>query len=301
MRIVEIRTQPETLGLREAWDALLARSGAGSIFLTWDWFQAWWSSYATPDVRLRLLLVYGDAHSLCAIAPLREESARRQGQTRRAIRFAVDGSNDSEYLDFIVAPECEREARVELAKWLEAECRRGAVCLLNELPAASPTLPALRTLGQSHGRVWIEKQVPCAATALPATFETYVASLKPRFRTKVRSTLKALEGQPGFAFGFCGDQAALDTMLPCLFDLHTRRWATEGKTGVFRWDRKLAFYANLSRRLLERGWLRFSWLTWRDTVIACQYGFLYGGVYYHLQEGYEPACEHLNAGIGLRA
>src|SRR5262249_8332981 len=61
------------------------------------------------------------------------------------------------------------------------------------------------------------------------------------------------------------------------------------------------FYARLSARLLERGWLRFSWLEWNGTVLACQFGFVYQGVYSQLQEGYEPASEHWNAGIGLRA
>jgi len=160
MRIVEIRTQPETPGLREAWDALLARSaaGTGSIFLTWDWFQAWWSSYAEPDFQLRLLLVYDEAGGLCAIAPLREETVGRHGQSRRVIRFAVDCSNDSEYLDFIVAADHEGGARAALAGWLEAECRRGAVHLLNELPAASPTLGVLRSLGEAARLAVVEAE-----------------------------------------------------------------------------------------------------------------------------------------------
>ena len=299
MRIVELRTQPETAGLRESWDRLAAHSG--SVFLTWDWFQVWWSSYGQPACQLRVLLVYDDAGLLRAIAPLREQAERRSGQTRRTIRFAVDGSNDSEYLDFLVAPEDEPATRAALAQWVETECRRGAVLLLNEIPAASPTLTALRAQGESAQHIWLEKQIPCATAALPATFDAYVALLKPRFRTKVRSTLKAIEARQEFQFGFCRSQAELNEILPCLFDLHARRWATEGKPGVFGWDAKRRFYADLSRRLFERGWLTVSWLRWNGTVIACQYGFTYGGVYFHLQEGYEPACEHLNPGIALRA
>ena len=36
-------------------------------------------------------------------------------------------------------------------------------------------------------------------------------------------------------------------------------------------------------------------------MLACQYGFLSGNSYLHLQEGYEPASEHWNVGIALRA
>ena len=38
----------------------------------------------------------------------------------------------------------------------------------------------------------------------------------------------------------------MDRLLPVLFDLHTRRWAEEGKPGVFGWDRKREFYSGLS-------------------------------------------------------
>jgi CelD/BcsL family acetyltransferase involved in cellulose biosynthesis len=78
----------------------------------------------------------------------------------------------------------------------------------------------------------------------------------------------------------------LERLLPILFDLHTRRWAEEGKPGVFGWDKKRDFYFHLSRLLLERGWLRFSWFEWKGQVLACQYGFVYGATYYQLQEGY---------------
>src|SRR4029077_5514069 len=45
----------------------------------------------------------------------------------------------------------------------------------------------------------------------------------------------------------------------------------------------------------------FSWLEWKGQILACQYGFEYGDRYFQLQEGYDPDCEHLNVGIGLRA
>ena len=64
---------------------------------------------------------------------------------------------------------------------------------------------------------------------------------------------------------------------------------------------KREFYSALSPRMLERGWLRFSWLEWNGRILACQYGFAYRETYFLLQEGYEPASEHWNLGIGLRA
>jgi peptidoglycan/xylan/chitin deacetylase (PgdA/CDA1 family) len=125
--------------------------------------------------------------------------------------------------------------------------------------------------------------------------------LKPRYRTKVRSVLRNLESRPEVQFGFCATTEDIQNLLPVLFDLHTRRWLQDGKPGVFGWDRKREFYTHLSGLLLERGWLRFSWLKWKGQVLACQYGFIYSRAYSQLQEGYEPAAEHWNPGVGLRA
>ena len=102
-------------------------------------------------------------------------------------------------------------------------------------------------------------------------------------------------------FAFCDDRSQLERLLPALFDLHTRRWNHDGRPGVFGWDRKRRFYAELSPLLLDGGSLRLSWLEWNGRVLACQYGFVHGTTYLHLQEGYEPASEHWNIGVGLRA
>ncbi len=170
-----------------------------------------------------------------------------------------------------------------------------------KFPKALPNLPFLKSLAESQCLLWMEDDIPCGTVRLPQTWEGYLALLKPRFRTKVRSVLRDLKARPEVQFGMCESVDEIRRMLPILFDLHTRRWAEDGKPGVFGWEQKRNFYHDLSKRLLERGWLRFSWLEWKGRTLACQYGFVYEGAYSQLQEGYEPASEHWNVGIGLRA
>jgi peptidoglycan/xylan/chitin deacetylase (PgdA/CDA1 family)/CelD/BcsL family acetyltransferase involved in cellulose biosynthesis len=300
MKVVEIRREDELESLRTGWDALLRESAGASTFVTWEWAAAWWSAYGTPG-DLRLLAAFkGDA--LCGIAPLRRKTVRRCGQTVEALCFVGDGSNDSDYLDFIATAGREASVMDAFCGVLDKELDRGAVLLLNEIPAASPHLRALQDrFAGAQGRAWSEADVDCGALRLPETWEEYLSRLRPRFRTKVRSVLRDMESRPDVRFGFCETPQQVGAMLPVLFDLHTRRWNHDGKPGVFGWDAKRAFYRNVSTRLLERGWLRFSWLEWNGRVLACQYGFTYGNTYYHLQEGYEPDSAHWNIGIALRA
>ena len=166
---------------------------------------------------------------------------------------------------------------------------------LADIRTARRTWPSRGTCGRNRA-------VPCATVRLPESWDDYLATLRPRFRTKIRSVLRNLEGRGDVRFGFCEPRGRRERLLPILFDLHTRRWNQDGKPGVFGWDRKRQFYARpLAPRCCERRSLRFSWLEWNGRILACQYGFLHGDTYLHLQEGYEPASSTGTSASALRA
>ena len=306
MQIAEIRREADLEALRGPWTRLLDESGSKTIFLTWEWAAAWWAAYGEPG-ELRILTFTDEEGALRGIAPLRHQVTRGHGQTVPALSFIGDSSidaprlNDTDYLDFIIAAGYEAQAMEAFHRYTAEALKSGTVLLLNEIPETSPNLAPLIRAAESREMLRAETDVPCATVRLPGTWDEYLRMLQPRFRSKIRSVLRNLKGQPGVQFRFCDDAGQLERLLPALFDLHTRRWASEGKSGVFRWERKRDFYFRLSRLLLERGWLRLSWLEWNGKILACQYGFAYGGTYFQLQEGYEPASEHWNLGIGLRA
>ena len=268
--------------------------------MTWEWAIAWWSTYGKPG-ELRILVASDEAGAIVGIAPLYRQSPRKYGQTVSALSFVGDHSADSDYLDFIIASGREAEVMEAFRRHLDQNLSRGVVLDLNEIPETSPNLGLLREMAGTGKMISREEDVPCGTVHLPSTWQDYLAMLRPRFRTKVRSVLRSLEERPDVHFGFCQDAEHTGRLLPVLFDLHTRRWTGQGKPGVFGWDLKRRFYQKLSARLLERGWLRFSWLEWNGRILACQYGFVHEGTYFQLQEGYEPASEHWNVGIGLRA
>lgn len=304
MKAVEIRRDADLTLLREEWTELVNGCASRSIFLTWEWAAAWWAAYGTPG-DLRILKFVDDSGVPRGIAPLRHQMVKRYGQTVPALAFLGDGSiapprlNDSDYLDFIITPGFEQAVMRAFQGHCASALQSGTVLLLNEIPESSACLSFLRAMNQEL--FYREAAVPCATVRLPENWEQYLSMLQSRFRTKVRSVLRNLESRPEVRFAYCTQPEELDRLLPALYDLHTRRWMEEGKPGVFGWELKRDFYSRLSRLLLEQGRLRLSWLEWSGRIMACQYGFTYGGTYSQLQEGYEPASEHLNLGVGLRA
>jgi len=300
MKIGEIRQEAGLDELRPAWDTLLRDSASNTIFLSWEWLTAWWRHYGKPG-ELRLLTASDENGVLRGIAPLRLQTLRKYGQTYSTLAFVGDGSMDSDYLDFIAASGYEEPVLEAFHRHWMAQPELDGILSINEIPAASPNLPFLHRMAAREGLIWREKNVPCSTVGLPESWEAYLGMLKPRFRTKVRSVLRNLESRPEARFGFCENAEDLERLLPALFDLHTMRWQRDGKPGVFGYPGKRGFYGTLSALLLDRNWLRFSWLEWNGRILACQYGFTYGDKYLQLQEGYEPAAEHWNVGVGLRA
>jgi peptidoglycan/xylan/chitin deacetylase (PgdA/CDA1 family)/CelD/BcsL family acetyltransferase involved in cellulose biosynthesis len=305
MKLLELREEADLEQLRDGWNPLLRRSASETIFLTWEWISSWWHAYGKRG-ELRIVAAFDGQGELRGIAPLRCQNVHRYGQTVPAVSFLGDGSigsafNDSDYLDFIVERDYEKPVMESFFRHWLSTGDAAAVWMFNEIPGRSANLAVLRELCQSRKMHWAASTAACATVRLPGSWEEYLQVLQPRFRTKIRSVLRNLESRQEVRFGFCEDARALDRLLPALFDLHTRRWACEGKPGVFGASGKREFYVRLSRVLMERQWLRFSYLEWKGQVLACQYGFAYNGVYSQLQEGYEPASEHWNLGAGLRA
>jgi CelD/BcsL family acetyltransferase involved in cellulose biosynthesis/peptidoglycan/xylan/chitin deacetylase (PgdA/CDA1 family) len=300
MKIEEIRSDAQFAALRAEWNALLAESPVASTFITWEWQWAWWQAYGTSG-DLRILMAKDESGTLRGIAPLRKRILRRYGLEYAALVFTVDGSSDSDYLDFIVQRGWETEVLDAFWAHLQIDLKAGTLLSLNEIPEGSLTTSFLLAASAREGLIAVSSEIPCAIAVLPPTWEEYVSKLAPRFRTKVRSALRKLEGKGDVEMRFCERADELEHLLSSLFELHGRRWATEGKPGVFGWNRKQAFYRMLSPLLLETGSLAFSALEWRGRILACQYGFVNGDRYFQLQEGYDPDCEHWNLGIGLRA
>jgi CelD/BcsL family acetyltransferase involved in cellulose biosynthesis len=284
------------------WSQLLRESAADTVFLTPEWMSAWWAAYARGRTSAVVLARRGG--EIAGILPLQIAEERYRGTIPiRVLRFLGDGTHDSDYLDFIV-PRGE-EASVVPAFW--AWLRGGAgplrydVARWNEIPAASPNGAMIRALAAESGALIEEERVGCVVTALPASWDGYVAGLKPRMRTKVRSLRRELETGRTVTLVPCGTEKALDATLESLFALHQRRWAARREPGVFGGPEKRAFYRALGRALLRRGWLDFHTLEVDGAPVAHQFCARYQGTSFLLQEGYDPAWEALGVGNVLRS
>lgn len=282
---------------RPAWSRLLAASAADPLCNAPGWVVPHVEAYTAPDA------VFGwtfeDAGGEPAgFAALREEPTRGALALRR-LTLAADGTQESDYLDLVARRGHEPAVVAALLDALAA-VRRGEALLLTCVPDDSACLAALRAELERRGLPRREVPVPCLAAPLPDEFETYLAGLKPRMRSKVRSALRRT-AERGARLAWCDRADELEGHLEGLFDLHTARWSEAGETGSFSGERRRDFYRRLMPALLAEGRLRFARLELDGRAAAYQLGALAGGSYYQIQEGYRPELAELRVATALRA
>jgi len=302
MPIQIVKTKTEFFALRKQWNDLLSQSAADTVFLTWEWLSSWWESYAEPADDLHIILVHNTAGTLTGIAPLFRRRRRWLSLFQvKTFHFIGDGSWDSDYLDMILARGQEEETLDLLWNYLRADNRAWDVMDLPPVPEDSSTLRWLTQLSTRDQIMLRNEYIPCTVAQLPGSWDEYMTSLSPRFRTKIRSTVRKLDESHDVRFYSIESENDLAAGLDTLFDLHSKRWELKKREGVFHNSAKRQFYYSFAPQFLRRGWLSFDFLEIDARVAACQLCFRYNGTQFLLQEGFDPEFGSESVGIALRA
>jgi CelD/BcsL family acetyltransferase involved in cellulose biosynthesis len=229
MHIQLIRDSNAFATLRTEWNELLSRSSADTVFLTWEWLSSWWETYAQPDDRLHIITVRDNANQLIGVMPLfRRVHPWLPLKPVRTLHFIGDGSADSDYLDSILVQGREEQILTLVWDWLCSHRSSWDVLQLSGIPETSVTCSWLTHVAEQKEVISRNEKIPCLVTDLGPSWEDYLSSLRPRFRTKIRSTLREIETNHRVRFYTIGTDMDLGRGLRTLYELHEKRWRSTG-------------------------------------------------------------------------
>ena len=283
--------------MERAWNPLLQRSRANTVFLTWEWQRSWWDCFG-EEAQLCIVAVR-DGSELVGLAPLHSLPSR-EGQ--RALQF-VGGVDVSDYLDVVVIGDS-REAAVYSALWrflTEDHSHAWDVLDLHNIRASSPTLARLPALAETSGEIEVTLDIEdaCPVITLPSTWDDYLWLLKKKQRHEVRRKIRKAQQEASVRWYFVGDATSLDGDVQDFISLH-RKSGVDKK--AFMDERMQRFFHAIARATLRRGWLRLAFLVVNDVKAASMLCFDYEDAFLVYNSGYDPDLyRSLSTGIVLLA
>jgi CelD/BcsL family acetyltransferase involved in cellulose biosynthesis len=283
--------------LQREWNGLLQRSGANTIFLTWEWQRTWWSWYG-EESRLCILAIW-DGAELVGVAPLHTTSS---GEGSRALQL-LGGIELSDYLDVIIVGD-EREPAVYGVLWEFLSGEYGCawdVLDLHNVPASSPTLEILPALGRASGDVEVASVVEevCPVIDLPSSWDSYLALLSKKQRHEVRRKVSKASREAAVRWYYVDDSVSLDEEVEDFVMLHRKSGAHKK---AFMDERMRGFFREIAGVAFDRGWLRLASLIINDVKVASMFCFEFSNTFLVYNSGYDPDLyPSLSTGIVLLA
>jgi CelD/BcsL family acetyltransferase involved in cellulose biosynthesis len=281
------------------WDALLQRSDAANVFLTWEWLNAWWT-HLRGGRRLHLLAVRADGR-LAAVAPLALVPPRLGRLVPfRTLQFLGAGTVGSDYLDVIA----DRDARGDVPRALAGVIGRERWMLELGRVAAGGALAfeLSRALQEGSWTCRAAQSETCPFIPLAGhTWDSYLATLGSAHRYNVQRRLRNLQRRYRVELACVTTEAERGPALSRLIALHEARWRGRGRSEAFCSPSLVAFHHDFTRRALERGWLRLLELRLDGRPAAALYGLRYRGTFSFYQSGFDPAFAKDSVGLAMMA
>lgn len=286
-----ITTWQELDRLKDEWNNLLVSSRSNTIFLTWEWVQAWRNA-AGKDADLFVIEVRDSQNELIGIAPFYRYTIRLHNLiTFKALRVLADYATGSEYADWIVHPNHESRALNEIADKL-ARTSGWDLIWMPRVSGWNDAHERLTKALEHNGLLFHTRQSEFSALALPETLQSYEESFSSKRRQQMRRNKRNLFKDKDIEIVFCESADNLANFIDALFDLHHQRRMLLDDPGCFkRKPAEAAFYREFLPVALDRGWLRFAALTKHGNIQTIQIGYAYNNDFLQMQEGFNPDFE----------
>lgn len=300
MKTSVVKSWLELDKLRTEWNGLLLRSRASSIFLTWEWFEAWFDAIE-GRVEPFVVTVRNEDGFLVGIAPCYLAQLRVfKALSYRTIRYMADVATGAEYPDWIVDPLDEQGICRHIASTFARSAEDWDVMWLPKVAGWTGALERISNPLSEFGLRFHVRSRDFSAVKLAASVGEFEDAIPAKRRQQMRRNSRRVRSIDGVELIRCDSAEQLDEFLDALFELHQRRWKSLGIDGSFeRKPVEEVFYRKFAPVALQNGWLGLFGLKQNGVFKAVQYGYIFNGAYHQLQEGFDPDFEQ-GAGNALR-
>ncbi len=276
----------ELSAIRREWVALLERQAEPIPFVHPTWQQVWLDEF--QDGRELVLLGVRDGEELIGVAPLLRDNGR--------LAF-VGHYSICDYMDFVVAPDRERECFRALFEalpqesWSELELRG----LREDSPAMGDLAAAVEAAGLKCEQ---ETEAVAPRIELAATWDDYLAALSKKGRHELRRKMRRLEAAGDLELRVYTAPEDIETHLPLLlrFMVESRRDKAD-----FLSEQMGRFFHTMAQAMAREGLVRLYELELNREAVASVLCFDQAQRLFMYNSGYDPEYAPLAVGIASKA
>ena len=187
-----IQDEKDFFALKNTWNALLEKSSANNIFLTWEWISTWWK-YFGKEGKLYTLTAHNEKDELVGIAPLhiRIRKIKKRFFPLRSLTFI--GSNEAapDHLDFITAHEHETQIKESFIGFIQNIKSQWDLLDFDGIRENSGLTERLQS--SLPARRYFLKTTESTTIALPPTWDEMQQALGKNLRYNIRRYDRKME------------------------------------------------------------------------------------------------------------
>ncbi len=276
--------------LQNEWNDLLQRSRFNTVFLTYEWQTVWWEYLGEGDL---WILAYRkeDTGQLVGIVPLylTGVTSTEYGSFTGTRTFSIVGCLEvSDYLDVIVETGWESAVFQSFMDWLYSdEAPDWDVVDLCNLPQDSRTYVELPPIAKAaDASVTVLREDVAPQFELPFRFETYLEeTVDKKQRHEIRRKMRRAEREATVGFHMV---SPIDNLVAEMDDFVALQQASKEDKAEFMTVEMRRFFNAMAQRMMDKGWLKLSFLTLNGEKAAALLAFEYNRRYLLYNSGYDP-------------
>jgi CelD/BcsL family acetyltransferase involved in cellulose biosynthesis len=281
-RIEFLDSIEQARALESDWRELVARADGITPFQHPEWLLPWYEVWA-PD-RVRLIVVRDSSGRLIALVP----------GVLANDRLELAGGGVSDYR----APILDRSSLDSAIDAVEAALAgTGLDVCFTDVPFDSPWV----TAAQRNRRWTIDRGSVCPVVAIPGDPEQFRRTLMPGLRRNLKRYADRLIREASARFFTVAAAADVPPALDAMMVLHSKRWESQGASGVFADADVRRFHHATAPAMWRSGVLHLHMILAADAIVAVQYVMVQRGRTYSYIGGFDPEIGRYNPGTLLMA
>ncbi|MDI6604894.1 MAG: GNAT family N-acetyltransferase [Thermoanaerobacteraceae bacterium] len=285
--VKDIKTLIES---EDAWEGLKNNANIYP-FNTFEWIINWWKYFGNGK-KMFILLFKNDC-KIIGIAPLMITFGE-MGFPIKRIKFI--GSNNSDYLDFIVRDGYEDIFYKTLIRYLEEVINPYTVLDLEHIPENSGIYSYIK---EGHFYYDYDIQDICPYIKLPPTWDEYLSILDGKFRRNLNYETRRFFKEYDGSFSYVKNPDIIENSMEELIKLHQERWRNRHLPGVFYSKRIRDFHKDVAKSMLKKDCLSLFELKNGEKIVASILSYHMDRRRYYYISGYD--LEYSKRSVGTVA